>query len=123
MPMMFQQNWSPQVMPATNFVLQNNFNNPNISNMQSQSQNYPPPPPPANQGYPPNPNQGYPPQNGGYGQSYEQGYEMQMQNPQANKQIHPQQPYPNQGNPPQQYSPPKLVGTQGQGQTYNEEMD
>lgn len=33
MPSIFQNNWSPQVMPMTNMQLPNNFNNFNLNNM------------------------------------------------------------------------------------------
>lgn len=88
--MMFQQNWKPQIMPATSMVLINNFSNPQINQMQSSNQGYPPLPPP-------NQNQNYPPPNQNYQKN--QGYEMQNK-----QQIYPQQ---NQG-----YAP-KLGNNQG----------
>ncbi len=33
MPQMFQSNWTPQVMPMTNLVLPNTFNNFNLSSL------------------------------------------------------------------------------------------
>lgn len=68
MPNVFQNNWTPKMMPITNLALKNDFNNYQLNQMQQQ-QNYPPqnqgyPPQNQNQGYPPqNQNQGYPPQN------------------------------------------------------------
>jgi hypothetical protein len=40
MPQVFQSNWSPQIMPATNMVLPNNFLNAAINTMGGQQ--YPP---------------------------------------------------------------------------------
>ena len=50
MPIIFQNNWAPQMMPDTNMAVVNNFNNFQLSQMQQQPQ------------YPPQPQQGYPPQ-------------------------------------------------------------
>jgi hypothetical protein len=57
-------NWTPQVMPATNMALQNNFNNFNLASLGG-GQQYPPQQyPPIQQGM----NQGPPPNMGGYNQ-------------------------------------------------------
>lgn len=45
MPQVFQTNWAPQVMPAANLALTNNFANYQLTQMQSQSY------PPQQQGY------------------------------------------------------------------------
>jgi len=80
-PQTFTVNWQPQVMPATNFALQNNFNNFNLSSLGG-GQQYPPmmqqpmqPPmqqpmqPPMQQPMQNYGNQGgYGQQQGGYGQ-------------------------------------------------------
>lgn len=45
MPSVFQSGWSPQVMPQTDMALMNNFQNPNLAQMQGygyqQQQVYP----------------------------------------------------------------------------------
>jgi hypothetical protein len=50
MPSVFQSNWAPQIMPATTFILPNNFNNFNLNAMGP-----PPPPPPQMMQQPPPP--------------------------------------------------------------------
>lgn len=93
MPNVFQNSWSPKVMPNTNLALTNDFNNYQLGQMQMQqsptgypnqgNQGYPPNQPnQGNQGYPPNQgNQGYPQNQGNQGynpnqgnQGYNQGY-------------------------------------------------
>jgi hypothetical protein len=41
MPNTFQNNWAPKLMPPTNMILPNNFNNFNLNNMGGGGQ-YPP---------------------------------------------------------------------------------
>lgn len=84
MPTMFQTNWQPQMMPATNMALQKNFNNFNMASM-GLAQSYPP------QNMPP---QNYPPQN--------------MMTPQNNF----NQPQQNNFNQPQQnnFNQPPIMG-------------
>lgn len=90
MPMVFQNNWTPKMMPQTNMALTNDFNNFQLNqmaqNMPQQNQGYPPqqqsqgnPPQQQSQGYPPQQGQGqgYPPQqNQVYPQN--QGGQQQM---------------------------------------------
>ena len=66
-PQQFTMNWTPQVMPATNFALQNNFNNFNLSSL-GNGQQYP-----SQQQYPPQQNMG---QQGGYNAHNNSGMEM-----------------------------------------------
>lgn len=78
MPNVFQNNWSPKMMPITNMALTNDFNNFQLNQMQQQ--NYPPQNqgyPPQNQSYPPQ-SQGFPPQNQGF-PAQNQGYGQQNQ--------------------------------------------
>jgi hypothetical protein len=88
MPMVFQNNWTPKMMPQTNMALTNDFNNFQLNqmaqNVAPQNQGYPPQ---QNQGYPPQQNQGYPPQQvqgQGQGQVQGQGYPPQQ------NQVYPQ---------------------------------
>ncbi len=104
LPPVFQNNWTPQVMPLTNLVLPNNFNNFNLNNLpppvqpnplnvpqqnpmnvpQQNPMNNPPPPPPPQQF-----NQGPPPQ------QFNEG---------------PPPPQYNQGPPPQQFNEMSNMG-------------
>jgi hypothetical protein len=45
LPSTFTNNWMPKMMPLSNLILSNNFENFNI-NAMSMPNNYPPPPPP-----------------------------------------------------------------------------
>ena len=85
MPNVFQQNWAPQQMPATNLALSNNFANYNLGQMGGgyQQQQYPP----QQQQYPP---QQYP------------------------QQQYPQQEYPMQNYPQQEYPPQNEQNTNQQ---------
>lgn len=100
MPNVFQNSWSPKVMPNTNLALTNDFNNYQLGQMQMQQSptGYPNQ---GNQGYPPNQgNQGYPPNQPNQGS---QGYP-----PNQGNQGYPQ----NQGN--QGYNPNQGYGQGGQ---------
>lgn len=68
-PSLFNNNWQPQVMPATNLAIINNFNNFNLSNL-SAPQQYPP------SNYPPNGQQ----QNFAQGPQNQQNYGQGPQN-------------------------------------------
>lgn len=83
-PSLFTVNWQPQVMPATNLAVQNNFNNFNLASLGAPQQ-YPP------SNYPPQQNMGQPPQ-----MTPQQNF---GQPPQMTPQQPPQQ---NFGQPPQQ---------------------
>ncbi len=71
-PSLFNNNWQPQVMPATNMALQNNFNNFNLASLGGGGQQYPP------SNYPPNQQQNL-------GQGQGQGQQQNFgQTPQPN---------------------------------------
>ena len=82
MPNVFQQNWSPQVMPQTDLALTNNFQNYNLNQMGGGYHQ-------QQQGYQPQQQQGYPPQ-----QQQQQGYPPQQQQQQG---YPPQQGHQQQG--------------------------
>lgn len=89
-PALFTTNWQPQVMPATNLALQNNFNNFNLASLGG-GQQYPP----ANN-YPPQQQPNYPPQ-----QPRQPNYPPQQQNQPPQQQNYPPQ-QPNYGQTPGQ---------------------
>ncbi len=87
-PSLFNNNWQPQIMPATNMALQNNFNNFNLSNLGG-GQQYPPSNYPQNnqqqnfgqqgqqQNFNQTPNMGQTP---GYGQGQNMGHQQGQNN-------------------------------------------
>ncbi len=67
MPNVFQNNWTPKMMPMTNLALTNDFNNFQLNQMQMPQQG----------GYPQQQQGGYPQQQGGYPQQ-QGGYNNQQ---------------------------------------------
>lgn len=110
-PSLFTTNWQPQVMPATNLALQNNFNNFNLANLGGGQQyppsNYPPQQPQQNFGQQPQQNFGQQPQQN-FGQQPQQpnfGQQPQQNYGQTPGQNNGQGPYNSNGNGPYNNGP------------------
>jgi len=108
-PSLFTTNWQPQVMPATNLALQNNFNNFNLANLGGGQQyppsNYPPQQPQQNFGQQPQQNFGQQPQQN-YGQTpgHNNGQGPYNNNGQGPYNNNGNGPYNNNGHGPQQHT-------------------
>lgn len=90
-PSLFTNNWTPQMMPATNLALQNNFSNFNLSNLGNGGQQYPP-----SNYQPPQPQQNF-----GQQPQQQQNFGQQPNFGQTPGQNNGQGPYNNNGQGPQ----------------------